>query len=111
MNCPPAAILVAFDALEIDGSALVDEPLAVRREHLEVLLEARDPRVQLVEQTPDVDLAEDWLKFLPSIEGVVAKRADRRYAPGRGRDWVKVKRYRTIDCIVIGVAGDLYARS
>ena len=38
-----------------------------------------------------------------------AKRADRRYAPGRGRDWVKVKRYRTIDCIVIGLAGDLDA--
>jgi ATP-dependent DNA ligase len=53
-----------------------------------------------------VAVAEDWLKLLPSIEGVVAKRADRRYAPGRGRDRVKVKRYRTIDCIVIGVAGD-----
>jgi ATP-dependent DNA ligase len=56
-----------------------------------------------------VQLAEDWLKLLPSIEGVVAKRADRRYAPGRGRDWVKVKRYRTIDFVVIGVAGDLDA--
>lgn len=59
----------------------------------------------LVEQTTDVNLAEDWLKFLP-IEGVAAKRADRRYAPGRGRAWVKVKRHRTIDCVVIGVAGD-----
>jgi hypothetical protein len=44
---------------------------------------------QLVDQTADVNLAEGWLKLLPSIEGVVAKRADRRYAPGRGRDWVK----------------------
>ena len=39
----------------------------------------------------------------------MAKRADRRYASGRVRDWVKVKRYRTIDCIVIGLAGDLDA--
>src|SRR5262249_41614427 len=39
------------------------------------------------------------------IEGVVAKRADGRYAPGR-RDWVKIKRHRTADCVVIGVAGD-----
>lgn len=104
-----AAILVSFDALEIDGSPLVDEPLAVRRKQLERLLEARHPCLQIVEQTADVDLAEDWLELLPSIEGVVAKRADRRYAPGRGRDWVKVKRYRTVDCIVIGVAGDLEA--
>jgi ATP-dependent DNA ligase len=104
-----AVVLVAFDALEIDGSPLVDEPITVRRERLERLLEARHPCLQLVEQTADVQLAEDWLKLLPSIEGVVAKRADRRYAPGRGRDWVKVKRYRTIDFVVIGVAGDLDA--
>ena len=104
-----AAVLVVFDALEIDGLPLVDEPLAVRREHLERLLEALHPCLQLIDQTADVDLAEDWLKLLPSIEGVVAKRADRRYASGRVRDWVKVKRYRTIDCIVIGLAGDLDA--
>ena len=101
-----AAVLVAFDILEIDGSPLLDQPLTVRRKHLERLLEIQHPCLQLVEQSADVDLAEDWLRLLPSIEGVVAKRADRRYAPGRGRDWVKVKRYRTVDCIVIGVAGD-----
>ena len=35
---------------------------------------------QLVEHTADVNLAEDWLRYLPTIEGVVAKRADRKYA-------------------------------
>jgi ATP-dependent DNA ligase len=44
--------------------------------------------------------------LLPSIEGVVAKRADSRYLAGQ-RDWIKVKRRRTVDCVVIGVAGDL----
>src|SRR5207248_4213410 len=53
-----AAVLVAFDVLEIDGSPLVEEPLAVRREQLERLLEARHPCVQLVEQTADVNLAQ-----------------------------------------------------
>jgi ATP-dependent DNA ligase len=38
-----AAVLVAFDALEIDGAPLIDEPLTVRRGHLERLLEARHP--------------------------------------------------------------------
>jgi ATP-dependent DNA ligase len=104
-----AAVLVAFDALEIDDWPLLDEPLAARRKRLGRLLEALHPSLQLIEQTADLHLAEDWLKLLPSIEGVVAKRADRRYAPGRGRDWLKVKRYRTIDCIVLGVAGDLDA--
>ena len=104
-----AAVLVAFDMLENAGASLVDEPLAVRREHLEQLLGSRHPCLQLVEHTADVNLAEDWLRLLPTIEGVVAKRADRKYAPGRGRDWIKVKRYRTVDCVVIGVAGETSA--
>jgi ATP-dependent DNA ligase len=43
------------------------------------------------------------------LEGVVAKPVDRRCVAGRGRDWVKVKRQRTIDCAVVGVTGDLTA--
>jgi hypothetical protein len=31
---------------------------------------------------------------------------DRPYAPGRCRDWIKVKRQRTVDCVVVGVAGE-----
>jgi hypothetical protein len=50
--------------------------------------------------------AEQWLWLVPGLEGVVAKRADSRYLPGQ-RGWVKVKRQRTADCVVIGLAGDL----
>ena len=57
------------------------------RRELERLAAVRHPCIQLVEQTADVDLAEQWLRLLPSIEGVVAKRADRHYAPaGAGLD-------------------------
>jgi ATP-dependent DNA ligase len=80
--------------------------LAVRRNELERLLEHRDPCLQLVDQTDEVELAQAWLT-LPSIEGVVAKRADRPYVPGRGRDWIKVKRQRSVDCVVVGLAGEL----
>jgi ATP-dependent DNA ligase len=62
--------------------------------------------LQLIAQTTDVDGAEDWLRLLPGIEGVVAKRQSGRYLPGQ-RDWIKVKRRRTADCVVIGVAGDM----
>ena len=37
----------------------------------------------------------------------VAKRADRPYVAGRGRDWVKVKRRRSIYCVVVRLAGEL----
>jgi len=85
---------------DLTGMALRD-----RRARLETLL-APDPGcLQLISQTPDVDEAEDWLRLLPSIEGVVAKRADGRYLSGQ-RDWVKVNHHRTADCVVIGIAGD-----
>jgi ATP-dependent DNA ligase len=97
-----------FDALEVRGVRLFDEPLTTRRRHLEKLLrEHPHPCLQLMEQTAELAVALEWLALLGAIEGVVAKRADSRYDAGRRRDWVKIKRYRTVDCAVIGIAGDV----
>ena len=60
------------------------------------------PCLQLVAQTRDLALAQQWLALVPALEGVVAKKSDGHYAPGR-RDWVKVKRHRTVECVVIGL--------
>jgi ATP-dependent DNA ligase len=84
--------------------------LAHRRNRLEGLLSGLCPSLQLVTQTDDHKLAQQWLTIVPSIEGVVAKRVGGRYAPGR-REWVKVKRQNTADCVVIGLAGDPAAPS
>ena len=56
-------------------------------------------------ETASVEEAKEWLALVPGLEGVVAKRCDGRYLPGQ-REWVKVKRQRTADCAVIGIAGD-----
>ena len=80
-------------------------PLRNRRKRLEDFLPGLHPSLQLVAQTRDLALAQQWLALLPALEGVVAKKSDGHYAPGR-RDWVKVKRHRTVDCVVIGLAGD-----
>src|SRR5215471_445460 len=46
------AVLVVFDALEVDGASLVNEPLTARRCKLEQLLQERShPCLQLMEQT------------------------------------------------------------
>jgi ATP-dependent DNA ligase len=100
----PAA-LIAFDLLEARGAPIQAEPLARRRSELERLMHGLHPCLQLVDQTADVQMAREWLS-LPSVEGVVAKRADRPYIAGRVPDWIKVKRQRTVDCVVIGLAGD-----
>ena len=62
--------------------------------------------MQLIAQTNSLAEAQDWLALLPNLEGVVAKRRDGRYLSGQ-REWVKVKRQRTAECVVIGVAGDM----
>jgi ATP-dependent DNA ligase len=100
------AILLAFDVRRDAGADLIDMPLQTRRAHLEALLEPGYPCLQLIVQTSALDDAADWLRLVPGIEGVVAKRNDSRYLPGE-RGWTKVKKQRTADCVVIGVAGDL----
>ncbi len=100
------AVLLAFDLLRMDSEDLTELPLKERRDRLTRLLDHGKQSLQLVSQTSDPGLADDWLRLAPGLEGVVAKRADSRYLPGR-RDWIKVKRRVTVDCVVVGVAGDL----
>ncbi|MDP9393548.1 MAG: ATP-dependent DNA ligase, partial [Actinomycetota bacterium] len=54
--------------------------------------------------TDDAAEAARWLDGVPGggVDGVVAKRRDAAYEPGR-RAMVKVKRERTVDCVVAGV--------
>jgi len=90
------AIYVAFDLLAHDDETLLDVPLADRRAALEALV--ADP-VRLAPSTHSRDDAEPWLH---STEGVVAKRLDAPYRPGKRDGMVKVKRVRTMDCVVVG---------
>src|SRR6266545_7280479 len=85
---------------------LMRAPLRVRRRELEQMLSIGHPCIQLVAHTADATHATNWLT-VPSTLGVVAKRIDRPYIPGRPRDWIKVKLHRTVDCVVMRVAGDV----
>jgi len=73
---------------------LLEQPFERRRAALEELDGVR--RSELVS---DPAAAEHWLE---QTEGVVAKRLDAAYAPGKRTSMVKVKRRRTIDCVVLG---------
>jgi ATP-dependent DNA ligase len=100
------AVLLCLDLLTLAGHDLTMSPLVERRQRLEKLVVGLHPCLQLVTHTHDLQLAEQWLAMLPSVEGVVAKRADGRYTAGRQHAWIKVKHQRTVDCVVIGVVGD-----
>jgi ATP-dependent DNA ligase len=88
------ASYVAFDLLALEGGDLVDRTFAERRRALEGIRGLR-----LAELVLDPSLAEPWLR---DTEGVIAKRLDMPYTPGKRTAMVKVKRQRTLDCVVVG---------
>jgi ATP-dependent DNA ligase len=92
----PADYLV-FDLLAEGDESLLEAPLAERRARLEKIAERAG--LELTPLTPDAEQAERWLN---SIEGVMAKQLDAIYEPGKRRGMAKVKRERTIDCVVMG---------
>jgi ATP-dependent DNA ligase len=91
------ATYIAFDLLAEGDESLLDAPLAERRARLEKI--AAEAGIELTPLTPDEGQAERWLA---SIEGVMAKQLDAPYIPGKRKGMAKVKRERTIDCVVMG---------
>jgi bifunctional non-homologous end joining protein LigD len=90
-----------FDVLEIEGKPVIDLPFTKRRERLVALLD-RSPVVQLSEAFEDGEALLDAANE-QGLEGVVAKRADSRYLPGRRtRDWLKVKTKQRQEFVVAG---------
>jgi ATP-dependent DNA ligase len=90
------ARFIAFDLLAREDEVLMERPFAERRAALEALVQ--EP-LKLAPSVQTAAEAEDWLR---STEGVVAKLLDAPYEPGKRTAMVKVKRVRTIDCVVVG---------
>jgi DNA ligase-1 len=90
-----------FDALYVDGSALVDEPLSRRVEVLdEVARRHMVPRLVTADAMEASEFAGRALGA--GHEGVMAKAVDGLYAAGRrGAAWLKVKQARTLDLVIL----------
>ena len=95
-------LYLAFDLLELEGEPLVDLPLVERRARLAELLDARPGGVQLSGTFDDGDALYAAAQE-QQFEGIVAKRADSRYLPGRrSRDWLKIKTQGRQELVVAG---------
>lgn len=91
------ATYICFDLLAEGDEQLLEAPLRERRARLEAI--AGNAGLELTPLSADEGQAEAWLG---SIEGVMAKRLDAPYVPGKRKGMAKVKRERTIDCVVMG---------
>jgi ATP-dependent DNA ligase len=98
------ASFIAFDLLADEGTDLRGEPFTERRKRLDSLLAGADGKqITVTPQTSSADEAEAWLDGYEEagFEGVVAKREDQTYEPGK-RPMIKVKVQKTADCVVGG---------
>jgi ATP-dependent DNA ligase len=94
------ATFVAFDMLADGDEKLLDLPLRERRKRLERLAKRKGNSLELSALSDDTEQADQWLR---KTEGVIAKQLDAPYLPGKRKGMAKVKRERTIDCVVVGL--------
>jgi bifunctional non-homologous end joining protein LigD len=96
------AVYLIFDLLHLDGRNLFDLPYTKRRELLEGLELNGDSWQTPPAFTGDGAHAVEASKR-QQLEGVMAKRSNSRYLPGRrSPDWVKVKNFHTQEVVVGG---------
>jgi len=97
---------VAFDLLHLGTHALYDMPYCDRRALLDELELAAGP----IEAPPylagsEIDQVQELLDYTKEqgLEGLIAKRLDSPYRPGRRVDfWRKIKNFRTQDVVIGG---------
>jgi len=103
------ATFVAFDLLLWNKKKLHKKPIEERRAELERVSEG----VSLSPVSDDVAQGRDWLETLQAagFDGVIAKQLGLPYLPGSRDGVVKVKPYKTADCVVAGVRWKAGGRS
>jgi bifunctional non-homologous end joining protein LigD len=100
-------VYFAFDVLYLDGWDLTRSPLRLRKELLKKILS----QASASETVTAVRYSDHWAdrgeelyreSCRMGLEGIVAKRADQPYRPGRGRDWLKVKCLKSQEFVIGG---------
>ena len=104
LSAATPAMLVVFDLLQDEKVRWLARPLSERRAALEAFGDTVPSQtgLRLSPATVDRAVAERWFAGLShELDGVIAKRLDDPYASGE-RAMVKIKCFRTADCVVGG---------
>jgi bifunctional non-homologous end joining protein LigD len=96
------AVLMVFDVLHLDGRSALTLPYTDRRSILESL-QLDGPSWQTPAPVTGTAQEAVLLSQAERLEGIVAKRRNSRYQPGRrSPDWIKLKNIRTQEVVVGG---------
>lgn len=99
----PATYLV-FDIMDLDGESLISEPYARRRDILQAQ-QLTGQQVHVPPSFPGGGKAVLAVSIRDGLEGVVVKRLDSPYRPGRrSPEWLKIKNRRLLDVVVGGIS-------
>ena len=95
------AEFIAFDVLLWDKQPVHERPLEERRAKLERI----GGGFRLSPTTPDAERAQEWLDGFEAagLDGVIAKKLGLPYLPGSRDGVLKVKPYKTADCVIVGL--------
>jgi bifunctional non-homologous end joining protein LigD len=99
-------VYFCFDLLHLDGRDLTGEPLIERKQALQELLRdlPADGPIRFSEhfEEPGSVLLSHACRM--GLEGIISKRRNARYRPGRGGDWLKTKCSDRQEFVVAGFA-------
>jgi ATP-dependent DNA ligase len=101
------ALLLVFDLLvDPEGRSLLEQSLGERRRGLEAFFREYGRghgSIRLSQATAKLAQAKAWLKRSGKmLDGIIAKRRDMNYRAGERTGMVKIKNYRSADCVVGG---------
>src|SRR5688500_6926590 len=94
-------IYEVFDLLWLDGEDLGRKPLRERQRRLDDVLTPMGA-IRRSEQFIGTRTALFEAAKEQGLEGIIAKRLDSPYHRGRAASWVKIKAFRTMECVVGG---------
>ena len=96
------ATYICFDLLYLDGETMLEKPLLERKETLAKIL---DEDETLLISTHILERGKEFFEKAVRLgfEGIMAKKISSPYLIGkRSRLWLKIKKSKTLDCVILG---------
>jgi bifunctional non-homologous end joining protein LigD len=95
-------VYLVFDLLEVNGEPLLEQPLEARKDRLKHLLGGGAKRIRYSDHVIGHGDAFFAQATTLGVEGIVSKRRDGAYQPGRRSGWLKIKCLREQPFVVGG---------